>query len=471
MTNVALNSGLPSGVGGKDTSALNPGGFSHNCLDTDRLVDGVVRNRNRENISSRELVERENNARSSRNSDRAERRQATSSFVSDDEEMLDPPGDEPRHSYGPSRPSLDNAPLINAFNVFDALTPHSRDAFQQALVRKVAADKAKSQPKPPTASVNSNLAAPALAYNDDDVKMVTSIDDVYEIPRVIINLALAKMHVPLTLLTAEAMERIHTDPSCVKMKKGIVLDDPKRSIMDASSFPPEMSLPPAQFNEASKNFINLLAHVASPLIIERFKQHHDFCLSRKRFDENFQAILAFDIETRRIFFNTKTFFTEDAYKHRWEEIQLKVAQQKSDEASANANREAARIATLISRLEGSSSNNRYNPYPLKPKSDGSGANSDGKPFQKGKGASSDGPLCLLCGRNGHKASDCTFTHSVKNIPVVCVWQDKIILKLSSAVVCISHNIGRCSPGKHGADILHICSVCGSKAHAASTKLC
>jgi hypothetical protein len=65
--------------------------------------------------------------------------------------------------------------------------------------------------------------------------MVLSIDDVYEIPHVIINLAHAKMHVPLTLLTAEAMERIHTDPSCVKMKKGILLDDPKRLIMDSSS--------------------------------------------------------------------------------------------------------------------------------------------------------------------------------------------------------------------------------------------
>jgi hypothetical protein len=471
MTNVASNSGLPAGVGGKDTSALIPGGTSNNRSDVDRLVDGVVRNRHRENVSSREHVERENNARSNRNSDRADRRQATSGFVSDDEDMLDLPDEEPRVRYGPSRLFHENAPLVNAFSAFDALTPHSRDAFHQALNRKVGADKATSQHEAPTISANNATATPALAYTDDDVKMVSSIDDVYEIPRVIINLALAKMHVPLTLLTAEAMERIHTDPSCVKMKKGIVLDDPKRSIMDSSSFPPETSLPPAQFNEASKNFINLLAHVASPLIIERFKQHRDFCLSRKRFDENFQAILTFDIETRRIFFNTKTFFTEDAYKRRWEEIQMKVSQQKSDEAAANANREAARISALVSRLEGSGSSNRYNPYPPKPKTDGTHSTSDGKSFRKGKGAPSDGPLCLLCGQNGHKASDCTFTHTIKNTPVVCVWQDKIILKSSSAVVCISHNIGRCTPGKHGTDIIHVCSVCGSKAHGASSKAC
>jgi hypothetical protein len=125
-----------------------------------------------------------------------------------------------------------------------------------------------------------------------------------------------KIHMPLTLLMAEAMECIHTDPSCVKMKKGIVLNNHKKSIMDSSFFPPENSLPPAQFNEASKFFINLLAYVASPLIIEHFKQYCDFCLSCKCFNENFQAILVFNIKTHRIFFNTKTVFTEDAYKCR-----------------------------------------------------------------------------------------------------------------------------------------------------------
>lgn len=248
------------------------------------------------------------------------------------------------------------------------------------------------------------------------------------------------------------------DPSCVKMKKGIVLDDPKKSIMDSSSFPPETSLPPAQFNEASKNFINLLAHVASPLIIEHFKQHHDFCLSCKHFDENFQAILAFDIKTRRIFFNTETFFTEDAYKNQWNKIQMKVAQQKSDEAVANANQEVAHILALVSCLESSNGSHCYNPYPPKQKTEGTQAGPDSESFWKGKGASSDGPLCLLCGQNGHKASDCTFTHSVKNIPIICIWQDKIILKASSTVICISHNIGRMHPWQTW-NQYHPCLLC------------
>jgi len=57
----------------------------------------------------------------------------------------------------------DTSALINALNVFDALIPHSRDAFQQALVRKVAAEKAnKSQPELPTASASNPSAALGL---------------------------------------------------------------------------------------------------------------------------------------------------------------------------------------------------------------------------------------------------------------------------------------------------------------------
>ncbi|KAG1750608.1 uncharacterized protein EDB91DRAFT_698514 [Suillus paluster] len=270
MTNNASNSGLPTGVGGKDTSALNPNGPGQHRADTDRLADGVVRNRHRAVSSTRDVLQRENDARSDRNSDRADRRVTTSGYVSDDELVLDLPDSEERALPDP-RPIDTNRPLINAFSVVNALTPHSRDAFNAIMIGKQQGSTGTTIPDPPTTSASSASSSTQLAYMDDDVVMVSSIDDVYEIPRVVINLALARMHVPLTLLTAEAIEWIHTDPSSFRMKKGIVSDDPKKSVMDPSTFPPETSLSAAQFGEASENFINLLAHVASPLIIERFK--------------------------------------------------------------------------------------------------------------------------------------------------------------------------------------------------------
>ncbi|KIK37287.1 hypothetical protein CY34DRAFT_43692, partial [Suillus luteus UH-Slu-Lm8-n1] len=287
----------------------------------------------------------------------------------------------------------------------------------------------------------------------------------FEIPRVIIDLAKSHIHVPLTLLTPSAFERIHTDPSCIKMRKGMILDDPKRSVLDASGFPAETTLQPADFHEATENFMQLLEHVAGPAIIERFKRHRRFCLSRKPFVDNYEAILAFDIETRRMFFNTKGFLTEAAYERRWNDTISKISQKKADEASANAIKETNKVTALVAKLEGSSNSTRYQPYPTsKPKSDGSNTGPDGKPFWKGKGASTDGPLCLLCGRNGHKASECSQTHTSKNKPVVCHWKDKILLKSNATIVCISFNIGKCVAPKHGSEFAHVCSVCGSSSH-------
>jgi hypothetical protein len=299
------------------------------------------------------------------------------------------------------------------------------------------------------------------------MKIASSIDNVYEMPQVIISLANSGLHVPLTLLTAATIERIHTDPSCISMKKGLVLDDLKKSVLDTSKFPSETTLSPVEFYEASENFIELLKLIAGPTVIEKFIAHRRFCLARRRFTNHYDAVLAFDIETRRLFFNTKTFLSDAAYERRWNDTLTMVSHVKNEESAANANKEVARLSALAARIEanGSSSSSRYTPYPpSKPKSDNAVASSsssgDVKPFRKGKGVSTDGPLCLVCGRNGHKASDCTHTVTIKNAQPVCQWQDKLILKSSSANVCISYNIGRCIKAKHGDDVLHVCSVCG-----------
>ncbi|OAX30742.1 hypothetical protein K503DRAFT_806797 [Rhizopogon vinicolor AM-OR11-026] len=328
-------------------------------------------------------------------------------------------------------------------------------AGTQEATGAVQSNMASSLKPVPSGSAGGNVSSSdsPIPFKDSDVKIATSLDSVYEIPCPIINLAKAKMHVPLTLLTHSAMDKIHTDPSCIKIKKGLILDDPKRAVLDASGFPPETSLTADEFYEASENFIQLLPHCAGPAV------------------ENFNAVLAFDIKTRCIFFNTKTFLSDDAYAHHWNEIQSKITKKQAQDASESAFREVARLSALATRLEGGPSNNHYQPYQQRPKMDGVPSSSGGGPFRKGKGTSTDGPLCLICSRNGHKASDCTYTHSVKNAPVACTWRDKLLLKSSSAIICISYNIGHCATSKHSPDLLHICSVCGNKSHSAISRSC
>lgn len=453
------------GVGGKSTSALSNSNRPSRAADASQIAGVVGSTSSRVIPATHKDILDENEERTKRNGLHTDRRATTEDDVEDDEEMLDVP---PEDGLPKARPINTNTPMINLFRDYNALTPGPHAGFERLFANAMATART-AQP----AVVSSALVIPIPpAYSDADVKLFSSFDNVFEILRVIINLANSHIHVPLTLLTQSAFECIHTDPLCVKMHKGMILDDPRKLVLDASGFPLETTLQPADFHKATENFMQLLEHVAGPTIIEQFKRHRRFCLSRKPFVDNYKAILAFNIEMRRLFFNTKGFLTEAAYECRWNDTISKIAQKKADDASANAIKETSKVTALVAKLEGSSNNTRYQPYPTsKPKSEGSNTGPDGKPFWKGKGASTNGPLCLLCGRNGHKASECSQTHTSKNKPIVCHWKDKILLKSTSAIVCISFNIGKCTAPKHGPEFSHVCSICGSSSHHAASQSC
>jgi len=135
-----------------------------------------------------------------------------------------------------------------------------------------------------------------------------------------------------------------------------------KSVLNTSGFSSEMDLTPEEFYEASDNFVLLISLIAGPAVVgpQHFKQHGSFCLSHKQFKDSFPAILAFDIETRCMFFNTQTFLTDDAYKCHWNETQLKFSQKKADDAAELAIRESAGLTTLLQK---GSSSQRYAPYP------------------------------------------------------------------------------------------------------------
>jgi hypothetical protein len=84
------------------------------------------------------------------------------------------------------------------------------------------------------------------------------------------------------------------DPSIIKMTEGLVLDDPKLSVMDVSiSFLAEMTLTGDKFYEAYRNFLKLLRLIVDDAMVKWFKDHQDFCLSHNKFMDNFPFILNF----------------------------------------------------------------------------------------------------------------------------------------------------------------------------------
>jgi hypothetical protein len=442
------NPGHPEGAGGKDTGTFTQ--LGDELLSDEyasRVASSLARSNNkRVNLHDRDAVEAENIARAERNLNRANKRMDDNHIedVSDDEPFLDesnPPENAP--SAKPSVPSF----ITDTVDYIGSLTPTTKSILATLSAK---GNVLPGGNQAVTSSTGTTSDAPV--FTEANTRIVDGEVTAFEIPRVLLNLARAKVHIPLTLLTLASLRKIHEDPACVKMKKGLVTNDPKLFVMDTSSgFPPESSLQPHLFYEAATNFIRLLKQVADDTTVQRFTDHRDFCLSRDEFGDNFESVLAFDVEIRRRFFNTHTFPSRVAYLDRWRNVLIK---------------------TTLSQQ--SSSSSRYQPYPARKPEGSSSVNmsNDGKPFRRSKGdQSSEHLLCVICGRLGHRASSCTHTHTTKNVPVVSMWTDKLILKSSSAPICISFNIGRCTAPRHPNEVVHVCSICGSKNHGANSKSC
>ncbi|KAG1855977.1 hypothetical protein F4604DRAFT_1932124 [Suillus subluteus] len=298
----ATNSVAPQGAGGKSTSHMNPD-YDRDLSDDEvnDLANALGQVQRVIDFDDREAVIAENLRCSERNLLQAQQRADLNhvEVPDDDESYIEEP---PTLPVTPAPTSSLAKKLARAYGYVGSLTPTTRK-----LVHSI------SGIDEPTPTVPDSRISPlvpatsspiisndAYTFTESNTRITSSLESTYEIPRPILNLAKAKIHIPLTVLTPSALRKIHQDPSCIKMMKGLVLDDPKLSVMDAASsgFPLETSLLADQFNEAFGNFIKLMRQIADQTIVQRFIDHRAFCTERDDFSENYRAILAFDIETR-----------------------------------------------------------------------------------------------------------------------------------------------------------------------------
>ncbi|KAG0700025.1 hypothetical protein DFH29DRAFT_1001492 [Suillus ampliporus] len=251
-------------------------------------------------------------------------------------------------------PPLDaTTQFIHAYN---SLSPSSKVALRAMISADVDADASSKALIVSSSRIadSTRSTVDSIVFRDSDTKIASSIDSLYDIPRAIINLAQEKIHVPLTILTYSSIKKIHAGE-------------------DISNFPPEDTLPAVEFYQASNNFIKLMSLVAGPAIVERFKQHRSFCLPH--IGERFRAILAFDIETRRMFFNTQSFLAEAAYERRWRAVELDILRLEFREV-------ADRLRAAPEAAKFSSHSHRFHPYHNK--TSDVLAESSGGNFRKGK---------------------------------------------------------------------------------------
>ncbi|KAG1752277.1 hypothetical protein EDD22DRAFT_957640 [Suillus occidentalis] len=328
--NSSATSGPPLGASGKDTSNLQQETGRVLSRNEIEMMTGTIGRKSVSNIDAVncDAIIGENAVRTRRNEWKAVARVNSGYLedVSDDEEMLEVPPIEHNYTQMTCQVELTaEEKILKVASVLGGLTLTTKGLMSDLIEKglRLLTMAATAPNAEAMALTTQDDASEALVFPIKNTIRASATTSAYEIPRPLINLARSKVHILLTLLTTASIRRIHTDPSCVKMKKRLVMDDPKRSIMDTSfRFPIETSLLPGQFNEAYKNFLKLLAKVTDKSIVQEFREHRDFLMECNNFNDQFDTILAFDIEIRYKYFNNHTLLDEGTYKQHWNEVKI-----------------------------------------------------------------------------------------------------------------------------------------------------
>jgi hypothetical protein len=108
---------------------------------------------------------------------------------------------------------------------------------------------------------------------------------------------------------------------------------------------------------------------------------------------------------------------------------------------------------------------RFEPY------DKNKGSSTASSFTKGTNPRAQMGQCLICGRFGHRGSNCTYSTTEKGVRVIACWKNgRVIVISSNAEPCFQWNLrSECKSNHRASD--HFCSVCSSKDHTLSSQKC
>ncbi|KAG1908832.1 uncharacterized protein F5891DRAFT_974136 [Suillus fuscotomentosus] len=179
------NSGPPAGAGGKNADAFNPTGESGQM--TENEAARLARFISQTNPNYIEVL-------------------------SDDEDLLEEPMSEPSTPFAQT---AIGRKMTKAAAFLKTLTPTMRKIVE----RITGEDVEKSMQEPSLSS-----SAEVKIFTSANTILAQGMEGLFGIPRPLLNLAKAKVHIPLTLLMNAALWKMHEEPSCVKLKKGLVLN-------------------------------------------------------------------------------------------------------------------------------------------------------------------------------------------------------------------------------------------------------
>ncbi|KDR79124.1 hypothetical protein GALMADRAFT_208594 [Galerina marginata CBS 339.88] len=319
----------------------------------------------------------------------------------------------------PATPPPPPVPSVNqVFAALQTLSPGS-----QKLVRDTLTNTLRDKPLPDT------VAAPKLLFSSANESLSSSFSNTgYGIHPFLVSLAENGSHIPLSLFTTSATNKLHTEEALIPQKTVINRTSGlKRHIIDIKHFPLEAAMDIGDWHEAWTRYHRFIEKHGDDEAALRWKLHHEFLSQQDNLKRDFTSILKFDIEVRTRYNLNPSAHDEDSYRRRFEAIKLEVLQ---------AEILAAKAASVAESSGNTSSSwkakQRYNPYPSRDtesssrnfgsRTDNAVASSSGHSFRAAGASSANTPICLICQRD-HRFSTCQESVTQTGKPTTAKYND------------------------------------------------
>ncbi|KAH7912344.1 hypothetical protein BJ138DRAFT_1231703, partial [Hygrophoropsis aurantiaca] len=151
----------------------------------------------------------------------------------------------------------------------------------------------------PTGPTKANLAAVGQVLFEESREQPAASSSSYaghEFSPLLIALARAESHIPLTLFTTKATLRLRSS-SMLKLTK-VYKDGAMTHVLDTAQFPDECLMDIVDYHEAYQRLLEFYQKFADPAVHKRWVDHYTFIARHENFRANFPALRAFDIEQR-----------------------------------------------------------------------------------------------------------------------------------------------------------------------------
>ncbi|KAK0474379.1 hypothetical protein IW261DRAFT_1595918 [Armillaria novae-zelandiae] len=278
----------------------------------------------------------------------------------------------------------------------------------------------------------------------------------------------ARIHIPLPFFTNKSLHYIAVNTAILPTRKVNALENDKKgfNIIDIEVLTPtlgkELSMDYGLHAEAAGNFYRFQRsrdpQGSRGSHSSWYESHISFFDRQPDKIEFWDSIKALELELRLERLSTPTEFDLEYYVRRYDEVKnnarLRAVLKEEMEREIQASVEA--------RMRDFKAKEQRRPS-------GSYSNRSTRPFSAGSGKSGSAPSCIVC--EGPHIVTRHYDGSVSTKPRWAQLRGNDVFTPDGRRICIAYNLRSSRSCTHGADRVHVCSLCGRSNHEALSGVC